>query len=410
MTKQNKTPNIFLSYSWQNKEEASIIENDFNRIGIPLIKDTLNLKFKDSISEYIKSIRNADFALILVSKEYLQSVNCMYEALEILKEQNHKEKILPILVNDPKIFTASDRIKFIKYWNEKKDELSKELEGLDVTSSIESYNDLKLLETIYSSIDSFLKSIGDLKTATLDELKNENYKPIIDYLGFEDVSHLIDLLIISQIENLTLKEFALKNHIAKFGISSHALFSKAKTKADLGFKEEAKVLYQESLKLDSNNSATWNNYGFLLDQQFNQINKALDCYKKAIEIDPKLIIARINLATVYSRKNKTNKAKEEYLRILEINPYEPKAHNNIANIYRKYNDKEKIIYHFTEAIKYNPKYTEAYLNFANYLDLELSDFEKAESYYNLAKRVANDKNVDIIVDKMIELLNKRRNK
>lgn len=56
MTKQNKTPKIFLSYSWQNKEEASIIENDFNRIGIPLIKDTLNLKFKDSISEYMKSI------------------------------------------------------------------------------------------------------------------------------------------------------------------------------------------------------------------------------------------------------------------------------------------------------------------------------------------------------------------
>lgn len=410
MTKQNITPKIFLSYSWQNKEEASLIESDFNRIGIPLIKDTLNLKFKDSISEYMKSIRNADFALILISDDYLKSTNCMNEALEILKEQNHKDKILPILVNGTKIFTASDRIKFIKYWKDKKDRLSLELEGLDVTSSIESYGDLKLFKTIYLSIDSFLKSIGDLKTSTLDELKKENYKSIIDYLGFEDVSYLLDLLVISQIESLTLKEFALKNHIDKFGISSHALFSKAKTKADLGNKDEAKVLYQESLKLDSNNSATWNNYGFLLDRQFNQHNKALECYKKAIEIEPNLIVARINLATVYSRKNKTNKAKQEYLRILEINPCEPKAHNNIANIYRKFNDKEKIIYHFTEAIKYNSKYTEAYINFANYLDLELSDFEKAEFYYRKAKEIANDKNVDIIVDKMIELLNNRRSK
>lgn len=414
MTKQNNTPKIFLSYSWKNKEEASIIESDFNKIGIPLIKDTLNLKFKDSISEYMKSIRNADFAIILLSEEYLKSINCMYEALEILKEQNHKEKILPIFINELKIFTASDRIKFIKHWQNQKDSLTKELEGIDVTSSIESYSDLKQIEIIYSSIDSFLKGIGDLKASTLKELKKENYKSIINYLGYEDISFLIDLFIISKIESSELKDVAIKNHIDKFGISSQALFFQAKTKSDLGSKEEAKLLYQKSLRLDNRNSATWNNLGFLFDKQFNEINKAFECYKKAVEIDPNLIEAGINLATVYSRKNKISKAKEEYIRILKIAPFESKAHNNIANIYRGYkdkdNNKDKIIYHFTEAIKYNPKFTEAYINLANYYDVELSDFDKAEIYYNMAKKVANNKDVDEIVDIMIGLLNKRRKK
>jgi len=49
--KNNKIPNIFLSYSWNNKDQASIIESDFDKIGIPIIKDTINLKYKDSISE-----------------------------------------------------------------------------------------------------------------------------------------------------------------------------------------------------------------------------------------------------------------------------------------------------------------------------------------------------------------------
>lgn len=171
MKKENKTPNIFLSYSWNNKDQASTLENDFNKIGITLIKDTINLKYKDSISDYMKSIRNADFAIILLSDAYLKSENCMFEALEILKEQNHKEKILPILVEGTKIFTTKDRIYYIKYWKNKKEELENELKELDVSSSIESYSDLKNLEIIYSSIDGFLKTLGDLKTSTLNELK-----------------------------------------------------------------------------------------------------------------------------------------------------------------------------------------------------------------------------------------------
>ena len=408
MTKSSKSPKIFLSYSWKDKEEASVIENDFYKIGIQLIKDTINIKFKDSISNYMKSIRNADFAIILISENYLKSQNCMFEALEILKDQNHTKKILPIFIKNPKIFNAKERIKFVKYWKQQKEELNEELKNIDTTSTLSSYKDLKNLENIYSSIDEFLKKITDLKSSTLEELKKENYKSIIDYLDLEEVSYLIDLLFISRIENYSLKEIAINNHLEKFGKSSHALFSKAQTKENLGKKEEAKLLYKESLKIEGNNSATWNNLGFLLDKQFNQINKAFDCYKKAIEIEPNLIVARINLATVYSRKNKFKKAKDEYQKILEIAPHESKAHNNLANIYRNYKEKDKIIYHLTEAIKYNPKYVEAYVNLANYYDIELNESEKAIEYYNTAKKISNDSNINIMIDKMIEKHNKKK--
>jgi tetratricopeptide (TPR) repeat protein len=407
IVKENKTPKIFLSYSWKDMDEASILEEDFNKIGIPLIKDTVDIKFKDSITNYMKSIRNADFAVILLSDNYLKSQNCMFEALEILKEQNHVEKLLPILVKEPKIFTAKDRIKYVKYWKTQKEELKKELEEIDVTSSIDSYNDLKQLEIIYSSVDNFLKTLGDLKTSTLESLKNENYKSIIDYLGFEDIRFLLDLFLISKIEDLTVKELAIERHIQTFGESAYALFSKAATKGKIGKKTEAKLLFEKSLQLDPNNAAAWNNLGFLFDKQFNQINKAFDCYKKAIEIEPSLIVARINLATVYSRKEKNKKAKEEYEKILRIAPHEPKAHNNIANIYRSYNNKEKVIFHFTEAIKYNPKYAEAYLNLANYYDVQLNEYDKALELYKTTKEIANSKNIDLIVDKMVELLHER---
>ncbi len=404
---KDETPKIFLSYSWQNKEESSTIEEDFNRIGIPLIKDTNNIKFKDSISNFIKDIRNSDFAILLISDDYLKSVNCMSEAIEILKEQNHKEKILPILINNPKIFKTADRIKYIKYWQEEKNSLENQLKGIDVTSSIESYDDLKRIEIIYNSVDAFLKNIGDMKSLTLNELQAENYQSILDYLGFEDITYLLDLFMISQIKNLVIKEATLANHINKYGTSPYAIFVKAKLKSEQGFQEEARNLYQKSIKMDSNNSAVWNDYGFLLDNHFNKLDKAAECYKKAIELNSNLSVARINLAIIYKKKNKLNKSKKQYLKILKIDPTDPKAHNNIANIYRNEKQNDKVIYHLETAIKYNSKYVDAYLNLGNFYDVTLFDTEKANYYYNLAKNIANNGTVDMMVQYMHKFQERR---
>lgn len=407
MEKNNKTPTIFLSYSWKNKDQADIIESDFNNIGIPLQKDTINLKYKDSISDYMKSIRNADFAIILLSDDYLKSENCMFEALEILKEQNHNEKILPILIEGTKIFNAKDRIAYIKYWKNKKEELERDLKEIDVTSSLSSYLDLKNIEIVYTSIDNFLKTLGDLKSSTLEELKKENYKSIIEYLGFEDITFVLDLIVLSQIEDYKIQEIAIEKHIEKFGESYLALSTKAGIKDKLGKKEDAKRFYLKSLRLNSENSYTWNNLGYLYASQFGNKKSAIDCYKKAIKLNPNLVIARINLGVAYSQVGKIEKSKKEYLRVLKISPYQKDAHNNLGNIYRGLKNKEKVIYHFETAIKNNPDFSNAYLNLGNYYDMELNDFEKAFPYYEKAKEVANNDVMKKIVDAMY-VMKKRR--
>lgn len=407
MEENNKIPTVFLSYSWKNKDQATIIENDFNKIGISLQKDTIDLKYKDSISDYMKSIRNADFAIILLSDDYLKSENCMFEALEILKEQNHKEKILPILVKGTKVFNAKDRIGYIKYWKTRKEELQNDLKEIDITSSLNSYSDLKNYETIYSSIDNFLKTLGDFKTSTLEELKEENYKSVIEYLGFEDISFVLDLIILSQINNYNIQEIAIDKHLQTFGESYLALSTKALIKDKLRKKDEAKFLYEKSLKINPNNAYTLNNLGFLLDSQFNNPKKAIDFYKKAININPKLIIARINLALTYNKEGKIEKAKKEYLKTLKISPSDVDAHNNLGNIYRTLKKKEKAIYHFEKAIEYNSKYPNAYLNLGNYYDVQLNEFEKAIPYYEKAKKIANNETMDYIIEMMYKFRKKR---
>lgn len=407
MEETNKIPTIFLSYSWTNKYQASIIEKDFNNIGIPLQKDTIDLKYKDSITDYMKSIRNADFVIILLSDDYLKSENCMFEALEILKEQNHIERILPILIDGTKIFNAKERIKYIKYWKNKKEELKNDLKGIDITSSLNSFMDLKNFETIYSSIDNFLKTLGDLKTSTLEELKKESYKSIIDYLGFNDITFALDLMIISQIPDFNVQELAIEKHIEKFGESYLSLSTKAHIKDKLKKKEEAKRLYEKSLSLNSENSYAWNNLGFLYASQFKENKKAIDCYRKAIKLNANLIVARINLGLAYSKIGKIEKSRKEYLKVLKISPYDKDAHNNLGNIYREMKNEEKVIYHFKMAIKYNPNFTTPYVNLGNYYDVELNQFDKAIPYYEKAKKIGNNKVMDEIIDTMYKMKERR---
>ncbi len=409
MSKKQPTPKIFLSYCWLDQEESSVIEKDFDRIGIPLIKDTIDLKYKDSISEFMTKIRDCDFAVLMISDNYLKSKNCLTEALEILKEQNHKEKLLPVLIKNPKIFKAEDRIDYINYWKEQKGNLEKKLAGIDPTKALDSYGDLKQIEQIYSSIDGFLKSIGDQKSLSLNQLKEENYKSIIDHLGFEDVTFAIDLLIISQITNLSLKELALEQHLKTFGKSPHYLFSLAKTKADSGQHKEAMVLYKECLSLDPDYVSALNNLGYLMDTVFDNQMEAMVYLKKAVKLSPGMVVARINLANVFSKKGQEEKAKEEYLTILKLDPFEPKAHNNIANRYRG-KDNAQAIHHLKQAIKIKPDYIDAYFNLANLYDVTLNDFENAIKYYTLTKQIANLNNVTEIVNKMIELMDSRRNR
>lgn len=73
---------IFLSYSWVDEHIANSIDSQFSYYGITLLRDVRDLKYKQSISDFMKKVRSTDNIIIIISENYLQSKNCMYEVLE----------------------------------------------------------------------------------------------------------------------------------------------------------------------------------------------------------------------------------------------------------------------------------------------------------------------------------------
>lgn len=92
----------------------------------------------------------------------------------------------------------------------------------------------------------------------------------------------------------------------------------AKKMIDLALIEYAKGDFKTAMKrynqawlLDPNNSQVFLGFGELMDRQGNN-DKAIDYYKKSLELDPKNAIAMCQLATTSAKKALENKSKQDF--------------------------------------------------------------------------------------------------
>ena len=80
------------------------------------MRDIREVSYKGDLPEYCNRIRECAAAICIISDAFLKSRWCMYEMLQLMKDQQLKDKIYPIIMDDAHIFTAKDRIQYIQYW------------------------------------------------------------------------------------------------------------------------------------------------------------------------------------------------------------------------------------------------------------------------------------------------------
>ena len=398
---------LFLSYSWNNRSIADEIENDLNQLQIDFVRDVRDLKYKSNIPDFMERIRETDFALVLISEEYLKSKNCMREVLHLLKEKNYKNKILPVIIDNPSIYTTEGRIGYTKYWHGIQCELEKEISAIPPTSIIDEISELKDIKKISSEINEFLSFLGSIKNIPFEELKKEGYKSILEHTGFKNVSHLVDLLIISFLSDNEKKEIMLDEWFENYKPTSDAYSIRAGIAKSKGEVSKAEINYRKALELNPDNAFVLNNYGFMLMSLNKDHDKAKYLLSKAIEIMPHLTEARLSLGCLLTDKfNAKKEAKLQYETIITYNPTEERAYNNLANSIKGSDSnnkaKQKLVCDLYEkAIGLNSKYIGAHLGYGNYLSEIVYDFKKAEREFDSILEI------DPASSELVETLKKR---
>ncbi len=179
-----KKPEIFLSYSHKDKEIADRVDKFFISKNIRLTRDVRDALPYSSLKNFMDTIRDHDYVIMLISDAYLKSTNCMYEVIQFIQEIKYIEKTFPIIIDKKvDIFKKEKHLDYISFWQNKYKRFRDKINNLENIGTVQSHVELDKIDEIQSNIGKFLNKIVELKCILLDELESTNYKAILDKIS-----------------------------------------------------------------------------------------------------------------------------------------------------------------------------------------------------------------------------------
>ena len=384
MTTDKPMPQIFLSYRWSNSDIADAIDNDFKAIGIIFLRDVRDVKYRGSIKEFMNRVGKSDFIVMIISDEYLRSINCMYEVMELLNSHEFEKRILPVKLENAKAaFSAKERKLYYDYW---KKEMDQAKERLNEHINEDTQEQHKRCKTIYDRLGEFLQKLTDLNVLAYETLKQQNYKPILDILGIENGAILAEVIAIEDMEDFEEKDIALEGFLIKFPTHKYGLFLKAYICGENKLYKKAIKYYQNLLDIHPMTENANYNLAVLVKTKFLEYELARNYYEKEIIINSNHTDAHYNLANLFMNNLKEYAlARHHYEKVIDINPNDLESHNNLGNLLKDYLQEYSLAkIHYEKAIDINPDYPKAHFNLAILLLEKFNDEIASKQHYIIA--------------------------
>lgn len=183
MQKSSSIPAIFISYAWGSESEAiaESVEKELQKRGLRIIRDKNDLGYKGRIKDFMAQIGRAKYVVLIISNKYLRSINCMFELVQIFKNENFSDRIFPVVLDEVKIARAADRLDLLKYWENEAESLSNKIRQLKDLSNIQGLtDDLNLNTEIRSNIGRLTDILKDTNTLSTAQLTSSDFEELYD--------------------------------------------------------------------------------------------------------------------------------------------------------------------------------------------------------------------------------------
>ncbi len=174
---------VFVSYAWGGDSEKTVneLEQAFSERGIRLVRDKKELGYRGSIELFEQRIGRGQCVVLVISDKYLRSEHCMYELVEVDENRGLRERVFPIVLADAHIFNAGDRVEYLKYWQDRIDDLNRKIKELGPLTHISSVMaDLDKYARIRAKFDHLVDLLGDMNTLTPERHARSGYTILVD--------------------------------------------------------------------------------------------------------------------------------------------------------------------------------------------------------------------------------------
>lgn len=172
--KYMKKETLFISYNWKDgsayaDELEAQLEDKFD-----VKRDKSQLIANDNIFDFMAEIANCENVIIVLTSEYLKSVNCMLEMSYLVKQDDWEMKSMTLVI-DETIYATENKLSIISYWYDKQNQLNQQIESVNQGLSI--LQDEKMhIDYICEEVEKFLKGISRRKNPTQIAIVNEFIK------------------------------------------------------------------------------------------------------------------------------------------------------------------------------------------------------------------------------------------
>jgi tetratricopeptide (TPR) repeat protein len=384
---------IFISYNHKNNKSKNVADSfcKFSENIFEIHIDNKDLHYGENIQEYMKKIRKFDFSLIILCDEYLKSRNCMYEALEFMRDDNYSKRMSFIIMNNVKIFNEEDRLEYIQFWKTKYDELDKKRETLDTLDQEDCIKELKIYKNIQINIGQFLSFISNIKSVVIDDCFSlDNFQEIINFI--EPTCPNYDHKILFSQNDFNDRAIEDYNKLIKHNPNDAIAYCDRGTEYfSKGNYAQAIEDYDKAISLNPNTCIMYNNRGLAYHKKGNYV-MAIRNYNKAIELNPDNFGIYNNRGLVYYEKGDYNIAIEDFNKAIDINSDFVDAYVNKGNAYSGKGDNNQAINEYTKAININPELIAGYNN-RGIVYSQMGDYDSAIEDFNSAINIdPNDAN------------------
>ncbi|MBQ9576315.1 MAG: TIR domain-containing protein [Muribaculaceae bacterium] len=177
---------LYISYNWESSSQHTVdyLCYVLDTHGIPYKRDKKDCPYNDNIKDFMDAIRKGKMVIVVLSRPYLYSQNCMYELTGILENEHYKERILPVVMDDT-IRSSLFYADLVGYWKEKKDEqeeMVRRLNAIDPNKAKPEAAKLKVIETIYDKLDDIKEYINWTNAENLDLLCATQFRLIVEII------------------------------------------------------------------------------------------------------------------------------------------------------------------------------------------------------------------------------------
>jgi tetratricopeptide (TPR) repeat protein len=120
-----------------------------------------------------------------------------------------------------------------------------------------------------------------------------------------------------------------------------------------GLLKKAVDEYKKAIQLNSRDSKGFFNLGSVYEKQGLQ-PEAVEYYQKSIKLNPEFKDPYFNLANIYTRQGLLDDAKREYQKVIEIDPDDFEARNNLGVVYARQGKVEEAVSEWEKVLEIEP--------------------------------------------------------